>query len=170
MKEFIQKVSSGKHLTQDEASSAMRMIMEGNATEAQIAGLLMALKLKAEHLDELLGFVNVMREKSVKANISDPNAIDMCGTGGDGTGTFNISTVASFVVACAGITVAKHGNRSVSSSCGSAGYLRLGSCECHRCHVDRMARVRVPRAVFAGPGCVAPVSPLAATMTYPKNT
>lgn len=124
MKEYIQKVASKQNLTQEEASVAMRIIMEGNASPAQIAGFLMALKLKEEHPDELFGFVQVMREKSVKVVVNDPNAIDMCGTGGDGTGTFNISTVASFVVAGAGVTVAKHGNRSVSSSCGSADVLK----------------------------------------------
>ena len=124
MKEFIQKAAERHHLTREEASKAMQMIMEGQATDAQIAGLLMALKLKGEHPDELLGFVEVMREKSIKVILDDPNAIDMCGTGGDGSGTFNISTVASFVVAGADVTVAKHGNRSISSSCGSADVLR----------------------------------------------
>ena len=124
MKEFVQKIAEGQNLSRDEASSAMRTIMEGNATEAQIAAFLIGLKLKEEHPDELLGFVEVMREKSVKVRVDDPAAIDMCGTGGDGTGTFNISTVASFVVAGAGATVAKHGNRSISSVCGSADVLK----------------------------------------------
>jgi anthranilate phosphoribosyltransferase len=123
MKEYIQKVVEGNHLTKNESSDAMRYIMEGNATDAQIAGFLIALKTKGEHPDEVLGFVEVMREKSVKIQIEDPDAIDMCGTGGDGSGTFNISTVASFVVAGTGMTVAKHGNRSISSSCGSADVL-----------------------------------------------
>jgi anthranilate phosphoribosyltransferase len=124
MKEFIKKISEGHHLTREEAQSAMRTIMEGGATEAQIAAFLLGLKVKGEQAEELLGFVEVMREKSVKVNIDDTNAIDMCGTGGDGSGTFNISTVASFVVAGAGVTVAKHGNRSISSSCGSADVLK----------------------------------------------
>ncbi len=124
MKQFIQKASEREDLTKEEASSAMRSIMEGQASEAQIAGFLMALRLKGEHPDEILGFVEVMREKSLKIKLDDPDAIDMCGTGGDNAGTFNISTVASFVVAGAGVTVAKHGNRSVSSSCGSADVLK----------------------------------------------
>jgi len=124
VKEYIQKVTALEHLSHEEASSAMRCIMEGQATEAQIAAFLIALKMKGETSEELLGFVQTMREKSVKIQIDDPNAIDMCGTGGDGTGTFNISTVASFVVAGAGVTVAKHGNRSISSSCGSADVLK----------------------------------------------
>ncbi len=124
MKDFIKKISGREHLTKEEAASAMRIIMEGNATDAQIAAFLIALKLKGEHVGELAGFVEIMREKSVKITLEDPDAIDMCGTGGDASGTFNISTVASFVVAGAGVTVAKHGNRSVSSSCGSADVLK----------------------------------------------
>ena len=124
MKQFIQKIAEREDLSREEASSAMRCIMEGQATEAQIAGFLMALRLKGEHPDEIQGFVEVMREKSLKISIEDSDAIDMCGTGGDNIGTFNISTVASFVVAGAGATVAKHGNRSVSSSCGSADVLK----------------------------------------------
>ncbi|HYQ87070.1 MAG TPA: anthranilate phosphoribosyltransferase [Bacteroidota bacterium] len=124
MKEFIQKAAERQHLTREEAAAAMRTIMDGQATDAQIAGLLMALKLKGEQQQELLGFVEVMREKCLGVRIDDPDAIDMCGTGGDGSGTFNISTVASFVVAGAGVTVAKHGNRSMSSACGSADVLK----------------------------------------------
>ncbi|MBI1802849.1 MAG: anthranilate phosphoribosyltransferase [Ignavibacteriae bacterium] len=124
MKQFIQKIAEGQHLTREEAAAAMRTIMEGNATAAQIAALLIGMKLKEEQPDELLGFVEVMREKAIRVSIDDPDAIDMCGTGGDGAGTFNISTVASFVVAGAGVTVAKHGNRSISSNCGSADVLK----------------------------------------------
>ncbi len=124
MKELILKVSERQHLTRGEAAQAMRTIMEGGATDAQIAALLIGLRTKGEEVDELLGFVEVMREKSVKVSLDDADAIDMCGTGGDGTGTFNISTVASFVAAGAGVTVAKHGNRSISSTCGSADLLR----------------------------------------------
>ena len=124
MKRYIELIAAGKDLSRAEASSAMRVIMEGNATQAQIAGFLMALKLKGERPEEIRGFVEVMREKSIKIRVEDGDAIDMCGTGGDNSGTFNISTVASFVVAGAGASVAKHGNRSVSSSCGSADVLQ----------------------------------------------
>jgi anthranilate phosphoribosyltransferase len=124
MKELIQKVTEGEDLTRQEAATAMRTIMEGAATDAQIAGLLIALRIKGEQTEEVLGFVEVMREKCLPVELDDSDAIDMCGTGGDGTGTFNISTVASFVVAGAGVTVAKHGNRSISSACGSADVLR----------------------------------------------
>jgi len=123
MKAHIEKCLSGEHLTVEEASNALDTIMTGQATDSQIAGLLIALRAKGETADELVGFARTMREHSVKVAIEDPNAIDMCGTGGDCSGTFNISTVASFVVAGAGVTVAKHGNRSVSSQSGSADVL-----------------------------------------------
>ncbi|HUL42905.1 MAG TPA: anthranilate phosphoribosyltransferase, partial [Bacteroidota bacterium] len=117
-------VSERQHLTREEAAEVMRQIMDGKATSAQIAALLIGLKMKGEQTEELVGFVEVMREKSIRVHIDDPDAIDLCGTGGDGRGTFNVSTVASFVVAGAGVTVAKHGNRSVSSRCGSADVLK----------------------------------------------
>jgi len=123
MKIHIEKCLSGEHLTVEEASSALSTIMTGQATDAQIAGLLIALRAKGETVDELVGFARTMREHGIKLHIEDPNAIDMCGTGGDSLGTFNISTVASFIVAGAGVTVAKHGNRSVSSQSGSADVL-----------------------------------------------
>jgi anthranilate phosphoribosyltransferase len=123
MKKHIEKCLSGEHLTVTEASSALDTIMTGQATDSQIAGLMIALRAKGETVDELVGFARTMRDHAVNISIEDPDAIDMCGTGGDGLGTFNISTVASFVAAGAGVTVAKHGNRSVSSQCGSADVL-----------------------------------------------
>ena len=123
MKTHIEKCLSGEHLTVSEASNALDTIMTGQATDSQIAGLLIALRAKGESVDELVGFAQTMRDHSVKVSIEDSDAIDMCGTGGDGSGTFNISTVASFVAAGAGVTIAKHGNRSVSSQCGSADVL-----------------------------------------------
>jgi anthranilate phosphoribosyltransferase len=123
MKTHIEKCLSGNHLTVEEASSALGTIMTGQATDSQIAGLLVALRAKGETVDELVGFARTMREHAMKMAIDDPDAVDVCGTGGDGLGTFNISTVASFVVAGAGITVAKHGNRSISSQSGSADVL-----------------------------------------------
>ena len=123
MKTHIEKCLSGEHLTMEEASSALNTIMTGQATDSQIAGLLIALRAKGETVDELVGFARTMREHGIKVSIEDPDAIDMCGTGGDSSGTFNISTVASFVAAGAGVTVAKHGNRSVSSQSGSADVL-----------------------------------------------
>lgn len=123
MKNHIEKCLSGEHLTVGEASAALDLIMTGQATDSQIAGLLIALRAKGETVDELVGFAKTMREYSVKVSLEDPDAIDLCGTGGDCSGTFNISTVASFVAAGAGVTVAKHGNRSVSSQSGSADVL-----------------------------------------------
>jgi len=123
MKTYIEKCLSGKNLTIDEASTALAKIMNGQSTDTQIAGLMIALRAKGETVDELVGFARTMREHGVKLSIEDPNAIDMCGTGGDGLGTFNISSMASFVAAGAGVTVAKHGNRSVSSQSGSADVL-----------------------------------------------
>ena len=123
MKEFIEKVIEGHDLTSDEAAAALEQIMTGNATDVQIAALLAGLRAKGETVGEIVGFARTMRQHSVKVRATDPDAIDMCGTGGDGKGTFNISTVASFVVAGAGVTVAKHGNRSVSSRSGSADLL-----------------------------------------------
>jgi anthranilate phosphoribosyltransferase len=123
IKQCIEKCLAGDDLSADEAAGALDLIMTNQATEAQIAGLLVALRCKGETVDELVGFARTMREKSVKVKVDDPHAIDMCGTGGDGLGTFNISTLASLVAAGAGVTVAKHGNRSVSSKSGSADLL-----------------------------------------------
>jgi anthranilate phosphoribosyltransferase len=123
MKTYIEKCLAGEHLTTDEASAALAKIMNGQSTDAQIAGLMIAMRAKGETVDEIVGFARTMRDHGVKITIEDPDAIDMCGTGGDGLGTFNISTMASFVVAGAGVTVAKHGNRSVSSQSGSADVL-----------------------------------------------
>ncbi|MEK7249127.1 MAG: anthranilate phosphoribosyltransferase [Bacteroidota bacterium] len=123
MKQYIEKCLAGKHLTVSEASSAVEAIINGQASDAQVAGLLIALRCKGETVDELLGFARVMHEKAIRVYVDDEDAIDVVGTGGDGLGTFNISTVTSFVVAGAGVTVAKHGNRSVSSQSGSADVL-----------------------------------------------
>jgi anthranilate phosphoribosyltransferase len=123
MKAHIEKCLAGEHLTVDEASDALGTIMTGQATDAQIAGLLVALRAKGETVNEVVGFARTMRTYAVRLAIDDPDAIDMCGTGGDGLSTFNISTVASFVAAGAGVTIAKHGNRSVSSRSGSADVL-----------------------------------------------
>ncbi|MCG8400394.1 MAG: anthranilate phosphoribosyltransferase [Firmicutes bacterium] len=123
IKELLNKVVGGENLTEAEASRAMEDIMEGGATGAQIAGLLTALKLKGETIEEITGLARVMRSKATPVRSSHPLLVDTCGTGGDGANTFNISTVAALVLAGAGVKVAKHGNRSVSSRCGSADVL-----------------------------------------------
>jgi len=123
LKPHLQKLLAGESLSMTEASEAMDIIMGGQATPAQIAGLLVALKQKGETADEVAGFVTAMRQHAVKLALDDADAVDGCGTGGDGAHTFNISTAAAIVASAAGVTVAKHGNRSISSQCGSADLL-----------------------------------------------
>jgi len=123
IKEGIDKVIGGKDLTQEEAEDMMRSIMSGMATPAQIAAFLTGLRLKGETVDEITGFARLMRRKVKKINPPEGMLVDTCGTGGDRSGSFNISTAAAFVAAGAGVKVAKHGNRSVSSKCGSADVL-----------------------------------------------
>jgi len=122
MKEYTEKIISKENLSQSESYRLMEMIMSGKLNDTQIAGILVALRMKGESVDEVTGFAAAMRDKMVSITLEKP-AIDMCGTGGDGFGTFNISTCASFVVAGAGINVAKHGNRAISSKSGSADVL-----------------------------------------------
>lgn len=119
----IQRVVRGDHLTREQAVDVMREITEGEATDAQIACLITALRMKGETTDEISGFAEVMREKATRIHCSAPVIIDTCGTGGDAAGTFNISTAAALVVAGAGYKVAKHGNRSVTSKSGGADVL-----------------------------------------------
>ena len=124
IREALSKVLDGEHLTRAEATAVMEEIMSGNATDAQIGAFLIALKLKGETVEEIAGSAQVMREKATRVPTRHEVVVDTCGTGGDGSGTFNISTTAAFVVAAAGLCVAKHGNRSVSSRCGSADVLK----------------------------------------------
>lgn len=117
---------SGQDLSLQETESIMEEIMTGKTSDAQIAAFLTALRMKGESGDELAGMALVMRNKAIKVRACDPRSVDTCGTGGDGAHTCNISTAASFVVSAAGISVAKHGNRSVSSKVGSADVLEAG--------------------------------------------
>ena len=123
IREVIRKVVEGAHLTQNEAVGAMTEIMDGEATPAQVASFITALRMKGETVEEITGFVKVMREKCVKVRPKSVDLLDTCGTGGDKLDTFNISTTATFVIVGAGVTVAKHGNRAASSNCGSADVL-----------------------------------------------
>ena len=123
IKDAIAKLADRSSLTEQEAESVMLEIMDGGATPAQIAAYLMGLRLKGETVEEIAGSVRAMRAKAVRIAVGDPLVVDTCGTGGDGAQTFNISTATALVVAGAGLTVAKHGNRSVSSKSGSADVL-----------------------------------------------
>ncbi len=137
IKQLITKVVRGEDLSEDEMAAAMEEIMTGNATDAQIGAFITALRLKGETVDEITGAARTMRAKATKVNINnhavnidrdeinieDETILDIVGTGGDGTRTFNVSTTTAFVAAGGGIKVAKHGNRAVSSLCGSADVL-----------------------------------------------
>lgn len=123
MKTALQRVLDGQDLAPSEMKEIMRLIMSGGATPVQIGGFLVGLRAKGESVDELAAAAQVMRELATKVPVDSPHLIDTCGTGGDASNTFNISTTCAFVVAAAGGKVAKHGNRSVSSCCGSADVL-----------------------------------------------
>src|ERR1700722_16440488 len=128
IQDTLRKIGAGEDLTRAEADGAMEQILSGHVTDSQIAELLSALRIKGETVDELVGFATAMRRYATKifpsnyARRGEP-LVDTCGTGGDAKGTFNVSTAAAFVVAGAGVRAAKHGNRSISSKCGSADVL-----------------------------------------------
>jgi anthranilate phosphoribosyltransferase len=123
IKEAIEKAVNRIDLREAEMMVAMEEIMDGNATPAQIGAMITALRMKGETVEEVTGAARIMRQKATHVNACATTIVDTCGTGGDRLNTFNISTTAAFVVAAAGITVAKHGNRAVSSACGSADVL-----------------------------------------------
>ena len=121
---YLQPVIAKKDLTESMMVEAMTQVMEGAVSDIQLAAFLTALQVKKETVPEIAGAAKVMREKAEKVKVNKSNIIDTCGTGGDGSETFNISTAVAFVVAGAGLTVAKHGNRAVSSRSGSADVLK----------------------------------------------
>jgi anthranilate phosphoribosyltransferase len=119
---FLHRAAAGSHLSAEEAHQAMSALLEGHSNEVEIAAFLVALKMKGETAAELAGFARALRDRMIVVD-AGPDVIDTCGTGGDGSGTFNISTAAALVMAAAGARVAKHGNRSLSSQTGSADVL-----------------------------------------------
>ena len=123
MQSAIKAVSEYKNLSSEEMTEVMHLIMTGQATPSQIGGFLIGLRMKGETVDEVAAAASVMRELSTKVTVPDQHLVDTCGTGGDASGSFNISTASTFVAAAAGAKVAKHGNRSVSSKSGSADVL-----------------------------------------------
>src|ERR1700756_5229246 len=122
LKSIIGKVPAGATRTRDEAAQGFDRMMSGEATPSQMGGFLMALRVRGETVDEITGAVTVMREKMLRVS-APPEAIDVVGTGGDASGSYNISTCAAFIVAGAGVPVAKHGNRALSSRSGAADVL-----------------------------------------------
>ena len=123
MQTAIKKVTEHEDLSHDEMVAVMRLIMTGEATQSQIGGFLIGLRMKGESIDEIAAAASVMRELATPVDVSGPHLVDTCGTGGDASATFNISTASAFVVAAAGGKVAKHGNRSITSKSGSADVL-----------------------------------------------
>lgn len=118
---ILNKLINKKNLTAKETGSFLLEVINGSISNEQAAAIITALRMKGETVEEIYGFIKTLRKNMISININD--AIDVCGTGGDGSGTFNVSTAVAFVVAGAGIKVAKHGNRAASSSCGSADVL-----------------------------------------------
>ena len=123
IQQALAAVVQGDNLSREEMAAVMRQVMSGDVTGAQIGGLLVALRMKGETIDEIAGAAQVMRELATQVSVTGPNLVDLVGTGGDGANLFNVSTASSFVVAAAGAKVAKHGNRSVSSTSGSSDVL-----------------------------------------------
>lgn len=132
MKQYIRLLMAGDSLTVKQMTGAMEMIMTGTATEVEMAAFLTALSMKGESMEELVAAAAVMRHHAQRVPVSCGSCVDTCGTGGDGGGTFNVSTAAAIVAAAAGVRILKHGNRSVSSRCGSADVLEALGIDIHQ--------------------------------------
>ncbi len=124
LKALIEKLIEYKNLTEEESYQLINMIMNGNLTQTQIASILTALRMKGETAEEISGFTKGMKERSIKIDKKGEKIIDVCGTGADNSNSYNISTLTAFVLAAAGFKVAKHGNRGISSKCGSADIIK----------------------------------------------
>lgn len=124
MKAILEKIISGHHLSQSEAAGVFDIIMKGEATDAQIGAFIATLRMKGEVVEEVAGGAESMRRHATRISASGMRVVDTCGTGGDSCNTFNVSTTAAFVAAGAGVPIAKHGNRAISSKCGSADVLK----------------------------------------------
>ncbi|MCW9707215.1 anthranilate phosphoribosyltransferase [Fodinibius salsisoli] len=138
--EILDKLIYHGDLSSEEAERALQLIISGKVEDERVAGFLTGMRMKGETIEELTAFVKVMREASIKPEVEVNGAIDLCGTGGDSSGTFNISTASMFVVAGAGVPVLKHGNRSVSSKSGSADVLEVlgGVVDLHKEQVEQV--------------------------------
>jgi anthranilate phosphoribosyltransferase len=123
IKEYLEKISLGESLSRAEAATALRAIIAGDLTATEIGALLIGLRMKGESVEEIQGCIDTMRANMVTVDLDDPDTLDVCGTGGDQKHTFNVSTITAIVAAAGGATVAKHGNRAVSSKSGSADVL-----------------------------------------------
>ena len=125
MKEYLLRLADQQSLTENEMKEAVKVILQEDVSESEIAAFLMGLKAKGETVEEIAGIVRALKENTLKFKNKFPNVLDNCGTGGDGSSSFNISTTSAFVIAGAGIPIAKHGNRSISSKTGSADVLEF---------------------------------------------
>lgn len=151
MQQALNNITKNIELTQPQMEDVMRTIMNGEATDAQIGALMMGLRLKGESIDEITAAARVMREFAIKIDVSDvPYLVDIVGTGGDGQNLFNVSTASAFVIAAAGATIAKHGNRGVSTKSGSSDLLEqagiqldLNMQQTERCIREKIGRAHV---------------------------
>jgi anthranilate phosphoribosyltransferase len=123
LKPYLEKITAGENLSRQKAAEALDKIITADLSGAEVGGFLVGLRVKGETVEEISGFVDIMQKHMISVDLADKNAIDVCGTGGDGTHSFNVSTTCTLVAAAGGVTVAKHGNRSVSSKSGSADLL-----------------------------------------------